>query len=489
VKRFLAAVVAAALLAAIVPGVASADRPTREEVDRTGVGCAADLEDGTFVSAFVERNAISGDFAAIEVFPLGAEVPSLSGSTTSIDMTVGAELAASATIPLVDAAGDPAGEAQLTMTLPSFGEFVDEGEDRGNLNSHTHVNVELFEGFGTISLPGASDIEATCSGGREIGTIFQTSPGAFTEHRTGVNFFCQWMIDDTAYFAQGQSDTLFGDFVDVSFFNETVSVGADEPFVGSFDGSGVDVSLHLLDFISGDEYTASVEASFAPDGDEIHYVIRGNNTRQRVDRQPLSVEGTVELSTGDAFTMDDEACDATTFRIGSLFKGANGPKTGRPLVNDAPEGAIELAPGARFNVQTTGTVPDAEAINATCDEGEIDQMGHTVWYTIEGTGTPLRFDTTGSNFDTMIAVYVMEGDELVELACADDVFDEGISLQAVLEGDTVEGVTYWIQVGGWGAAFGLPEAGRLHVELSEVGATATSTATSTATPHHRARRA
>ena len=38
----------------------------------------------------------------------------------------------------------------------------------------------------------------------------------------------------------------------------------------------------------------------------------------------------------------------------------------------------------------------------------------SVWYTVEGTGGELTVDTAKSNFDTVLAVYVMDGDGLVE---------------------------------------------------------------------------
>ena len=482
-KRFLAALMAAALLAAVIPGVASASRVTRVVEDRLGVDCGADI-DGTFISGFIERNVAFGDFAGIEVWPPDAEVPSLSGFTDTIGIVEGAEIVLSATIPLVDAAGDPAGDGELVVTVTPLGDsFVDEGDDSGNLNSHTRLVVQPLEGTAAITLPGEDPVEAACFGEQVRGVIFQTNPTAFTFHRDGVAFDCSWQVDDTFFFVQGELDSRFGSFIDAAFFTETSGAGVDEPFAGTFDASGVDADLHLAGFDTGDEYTASVQASFTPDGDPVRYVLVQQGSRQRVVRQPLSVDGTFEVSTGAVLTMDDESCNANVFSERATFTAPAGPRKGKRPANDAPAGAIALVPGSTLNVQTTGAAPDAEVPNFTCDDGETDLMGHTVWYTLVGTGGPLRFDTTGSNFDTVVAAYVMEGDELVEIACADDVFDEGISLQAVLEGDTVEGLTYWIQVGGWGGIFGVPQSGRLRVEVSEVEAAAASAVTR----RHRAR--
>jgi hypothetical protein len=65
-------------------------------------------------------------------------------------------------------------------------------------------------------------------------------------------------------------------------------------------------------------------------------------------------------------------------------------------------------------------------------------------------------DTAGSIIDTVIGIYVREGDELVQVACVDDVFDEdgGGSFQAAVSWDSVAGQTYLIQVGGFGGGSG-----------------------------------
>ena len=62
----------------------------------------------------------------------------------------------------------------------------------------------------------------------------------------------------------------------------------------------------------------------------------------------------------------------------------------------------------------------------TCPEGEFDTFGRTLWYTIEGTGDPVTVDTGGSNFDTLIGVYELDGEVFTEIACIDDVFFDPI---------------------------------------------------------------
>jgi hypothetical protein len=146
-----------------------------------------------------------------------------------------------------------------------------------------------------------------------------------------------------------------------------------------------------------------------------------------------------------------------------------GPKAGTAPANDTPDGAIALEPGDKLNERTTGTALDAEVPITTCPEGIGDNLGHTVWFTVEGTGDEITFDTAGSDFDTVLAVYTREGDTFTELACIDDVFFEpiGTSFQGSITGPTELGVTYWVQVGGFLNFFNpeFAESGRLHVAV------------------------
>jgi hypothetical protein len=458
---------AGALLASAMPGVVSASRVTRLHEERLSVGCGADV-DGTFVDVFIERSSDFGDLAEVRVFPPGEEEePSLFGSVDSFDLSTGAEIDISVTIPLVDAASDPAGDADLSISLTPFGEpFVDEGNDTGNANSHTRIVVQELEGTGTISLPGMGEVELACFGDTAEGEVFQNNPTATTFHGTSTGFNCAWETESSFAFVDGQSDFQFGDFVDAGYASDALGIGTDGPFDGTIDRSGVDATLHLIDFETGDEYSATVEASFSPLGEPVTSVIVAESVRERRVDQQLSISGTFDVAGLETFTMDDEACFAFTSTTHVAVSRPAGPTKGKALPNDGPDGAIALAPGSRLNVQTTGTAPAAEVPNLTCDDGEIDLMGHTVWYTVEGTGEELTFDTSGSNFDTVAAVYVMDGDEVVEIACEDDVFgDPGVSLQAVITGPTEAGVTYWIQVGGWGGAFDDADKGRLRVKV------------------------
>ena len=123
--------------------------------------------------------------------------------------------------------------------------------------------------------------------------------------------------------------------------------------------------------------------------------------------------------------------------------------------NDGPDDAIALHVGSRFNTSNVGASPEPEIQLTNCPEGFFDQFGNTLWYTIEGTGSPVTIDTAGSNFDTLIAVYVPTDPGYEEIACIDDVEFEpiGSTFQAALTFDTEDGVTYYVQIGGYDFPF------------------------------------
>ena len=127
--------------------------------------------------------------------------------------------------------------------------------------------------------------------------------------------------------------------------------------------------------------------------------------------------------------------------------------------------------GTRLTAQTEATALDAEVqVGLTCPEGIGDQMGHTLWYKIAGTGVPVTVDTAGSNFDTVVGLFQRDGSDFTELACDDDVLYQpvGSTFQAALTFDTVAGQTYYIEVGGFQNFFdpSQAESGLLKLKVS-----------------------
>jgi hypothetical protein len=83
-------------------------------------------------------------------------------------------------------------------------------------------------------------------------------------------------------------------------------------------------------------------------------------------------------------------------------------------------------------------------------------IGHTGWWTFTGNGGEVTIDTAGSTFDTVVGVYVMDGEELVQVGCVDDVADGagGGTAQAVITVGTDADVTYFVQAGGFSSSTG-----------------------------------
>jgi hypothetical protein len=114
-----------------------------------------------------------------------------------------------------------------------------------------------------------------------------------------------------------------------------------------------------------------------------------------------------------------------------------GPGSTRPApANDAPAAAVVLAPGGRHTTHTRAATATPELPLWCYDEPPHDPgylPGHTVWYRFTGTGAPITVDTAGSGFNTMLAVYAVDGAEITELACADDHFRQTWQARATVD--------------------------------------------------------
>jgi hypothetical protein len=473
VKRAFATLAAAAMLAAMFPAAVSADRVTRFSDHNVSAGCESPI-DGGFVLLFLESSASFGGFGELSIW-LDPAIPfeepaSIEGFTDAVDAIEGAtEVVLSATLAVSDAEGEEIGDATVVVTLVPVGDpEIIEGDDFGNRNSHTTGTIQPLEGSATITLPDDTEITVPCFGDITDISVHDTNPRGFTASNEGVVIDCGWETEDGFAFFFAVDDT-FGFFADAGLFTAGSEIFGTGNSSGTIDGTGVAVTIPLVDPATEDVYSATATAAFTPDGDPVTSVLVSETGHIKLVEQALSADGSVEFSTGEVFTIDDEHCNANAFSSHSSNSQPAGPKPGAAPVNDAPEGAIALELGDRFNVRTGGTAAEAEVPIETCDQGIFDNFGHTLWYTIEGTGGTITIDTAGSNFDTVIAAYVQDGDALIEIACNDDVFLEpiGSSFQGALSGETELGQSYWIQVGGFLPFFGgEAESGRLRLQVT-----------------------
>jgi hypothetical protein len=99
------------------------------------------------------------------------------------------------------------------------------------------------------------------------------------------------------------------------------------------------------------------------------------------------------------------------------------------------------------------TTEGAEPLVPSCI-GPLDSVSHTVWYGLTITaGAEVSADTFGSNFDTVLVVYIGASlGSLSEVACNDD--GGGSGGPSVLEFTASSSTTYWIQASGYNGFLG-----------------------------------
>jgi hypothetical protein len=107
-----------------------------------------------------------------------------------------------------------------------------------------------------------------------------------------------------------------------------------------------------------------------------------------------------------------------------------------------------------FNLDTTCATTEVAGGEPTTVFLCAKAIGNTVWYRFTApTNTAVTIDTVGSSFDTIIGVYVGSAlNRLTNVACNDDI-QPGV-LQSRLSFLAGAGTTYYVQVGGFNAAFG-----------------------------------
>ena len=461
------------------PAAVSADGAVRFSEHGVLISCDAAGPEGE-LHLFAVTSSEFEDFAELfaDAAPVDPESPpELQGATNDVTVVeAGGGATLTTTIPLVGPDGSDAGDAVVTAELTPTGEvIVLEPFRDGNRWIKTTGTVAIMEVTGTLDLPdGFPDFmleDLGCDGEIFDLNVFETQPHAFVNGNEGIVLDCFWEDAEGSFAGVFAVNDEFGVFADAFIFSE----GAVDLFGSTdaitFDATGlVAGDIPLFDFLNNvPDGSASVEATFSLLGAPVTSTVLSQNSRERVTQQGLLPDGTLVFPTGDEFTLDDEHCFAATFDSHLAFTPSAGPKPGgKAPVNDTPEGALPIRIGGVVNAQTGGTAPDPEMQVTTCPEPPpFDAVGHTLWYSFTGTGGPVTIDSGGSNFDTVVAVY---DDELNELACIDDNEFEpvGVTFQGALTVDTVEGDTYYVQAGGFLDLFD-PEAvaqfGRLRLSI------------------------
>lgn len=465
-RRFAILLSLCALLLALVPGTAQAAPPTRVEEHAVVVECATTTEDG-FLSMTVVMSDEFGSFGDLAFWEEGTEPFEEAPTRIAISSTVeGDANSLTATFELVEfdetqepPFGDPAGTALLTVDLAPDGDpiAVDDRFRNGNRWETVTGTIQPLSLDGTLELPGA-DLESFegCTAAAQTLTYFSTSPAAYVDRFREFVISCSWENGSETVGMSLYSNS-FGAFADVYLFGpETDVFGATETTVTD---TSFGFEVELVDSMTGEPVgTAEATGDFSPTGEFFRSVDRFGMERIKIRGEAYSVDGTLDVTIGgttETYPIDDEHCQAADQVVSVHFVEPNGPKP-KPLTNDEPSGAIELRLGRVTRIVTGANAPEAEAPCFADPESEDSDVpfGYTAWWTVTGTGDEMTVSTVGSSFDTVVAVYTLEGDVFEQVVCVDDVSGEESSLQAVATWESEAGVTYYIQAGGFADSTG-----------------------------------
>jgi len=444
----------------IAPGAQGA-APTRFSDTQVSLFC----DDMQNASGLVQGLGASsseafGDFASLAFFQSGTspetDPPTLSASfETPADVT-GDDDSLAAQIPLVDAAGEPAGTATLNASLVPDGDPITiEGFRDGNRWIRQSGTDQHVIASGTLDLPDVGRFEFDgCSGDILHIDVFESNPDTFVATFSGLIVECDLETEDgfVSLFAINDSQ---GSFIDVTFFPASgglLSGGLPDATVTTQQLSGT-IPLSFESEGGGDAGEAVIDAVLTA-GQRVNFSTRSSSSKLKVIGRLYNVAGSLTFSHGGE-RFDLSGCVAIDRRDQNTSHNPSGPKPGgKLLANDTLEGALPLAPGTSVKQATGGASPDPES-PCTNEFNEEVPFGRTVWYTVAGTGGTVTIDTSASDFDTVLGAYT-NGSGLTPIACIDDVprSDFGFSLQSILTLQTEVGVTYYIQAGGFDGQFG-----------------------------------
>ena len=457
-RRLLVLLTALVVATAGFPVVATAGPPLSTTSSGADINCES--ESG-FLGIFVHEEE---EFAFLDIFFESFEGPFLFGFTEDFAFD-GTSLFAEVEMfeENGEGEGEPAGVAIIDATLEPIGD-PETFEDRFRDGNRW---VEVRETFQEANTEGSAILEgqfvfdlSECGGSVFVHEFRSTNPNAFVGRFEGHFLECGLEGADASGFLFADTGD-FGTFVDV--FIET-----GEGFLSGFteDATLTDTELSAVIDLFADNgengngapvAQAVVDGTLASLGTSTSDIIfQGGRVKNIVET--FDVSGTVAV---DGFELEMVECHSESFADRVHISNPSGPKpTGRTPDNDIPEGAESLAARGTTNAQNKAAAPAPEAECLFIDDhGENGENGHepeefavplgkTLWYSFEGTGGPVTIDSAGSNFDTVMGVYDMD---LNQIACVDDVGDEiGFSLQAAAIVDTEIGMTYLVQIGGFG---------------------------------------
>jgi hypothetical protein len=461
-RRSLILAALAALLFAVAPAAVTAAPTTRVTEHAVIVDCFLTNDSGT-VGAFAVDSSLEGGFGDMAFWDAPAAPPADDPTLVSVGATVsGTDSSMSAEYDLIVlASGDPGGTGTLNAALTPDGpaEVISERIREGNRWVRVEGTIQPMAVSGAITVPGAESFDAAgCFAAVQTLSFIATNPSATVDRFDNLSLSCSWETADGFVFLSANADrfSAFGDIFVADATGEYSGFADVTLTATAFDGTW---ELFATDgeTVVG---TASASASLTSTGETFRTKDGSPPNFAMFTTMPFLVDGTLEVSApgGDqTLPMDDEHCFAAQERVSFHSVRPAGPKPG-PLANDAPENAEAATLGRTIRIVTGGNAEPAEepctfVDPETNEEFEVP-FGFTAWWTFVGTGGPVTIDTAGSNFDTVLGVYTGSPGSFTQVACVDDVSDPTFSLQSRVTIDTVAGVTYYVQAGGFGGSTG-----------------------------------
>ena len=475
-SHLLAALIVAAAL--VVPAGAVVAAPSEHFADhRAVVNCPELQVAGATASLFVSASDRVDAFADLRVHVAPAapafDPPTFVGGFADLALS-GDDSTLTGVIELIGfETGELVGTALLEVSLTPDGEpeTIQQRREGGNQQARSTTTTQLMLASGSLTVPDESGDFVfsldVCSAAVIDIAEFSNAPSSTVESGDTLALQCNW--------DGGELDIRFEAAVDAGLsFADIAVITPQAAFLGSDDAAtftptALETTLVLAS--AGQGLTdgggiATANATLTP-LDAVTWVIDEQNSRTKVRAVPLSVDGALHVSLDDgteiALVMSDDVCQAFDRSFREINISRQGGNMEAPA-NDTPQSAAPITIGRGINAHTGGAALEGEA-TTNClfiEDGFILNLAHTVWYQFVGTGAPVTIDTSGSDFDTVVAVYTQEAGSYTEVACGDDQALEplGASRQANFTFDTELGVVYLIQAGGF-----LSESGHLKLRI------------------------
>jgi hypothetical protein len=201
----------------------------------------------------------------------------------------------------------------------------------------------------------------------------------------------------------------------------------------------------FIDARNGSAYQAAFQTPYIP-GVSYHFWMEISIT-DHVYSVYVTPAGGVTQLVGENFAFRSEQSTIANLNNVAVYANTNAHQVcnivvfSRPL-NDEFHNAIAI-PGLPYsNTQNTvWATSDDNDPRSTCWD-----VGRNVWYRYTATSDNIvRFETTGSSYDTWLAVFTGNQGSFVEVGCSDDYNAQSFSL---VDLPVTAGTTYYILIGG-----------------------------------------